>query len=208
VAAAVYEGLRSDRWGKSEDLVEAAKRLENVPAEFGDWTSETVEMDEKVLRVAEAAGHVSRIYKNRKNRAEVSVLLLCGRTGPIGAHTPDVCYAGSGYEMVGQPEKKTLPFGTNSAATYWSVRFEKKSLDAIPQRVCWMWGNDGDWQAATNPRSEFALKKSLYKLYVTRGETNLLPTRDTQPDPIQEFLKDFLPEVKTALAKPATSDKK
>jgi hypothetical protein len=59
---------------------------------------------------------------------------------------------------------------------------------------------DGNWQAAENPRMEFMGRKSLYKLYVTRG---LTPTeRDHSPagvDPTQEFLNDFLPEVKKVL---------
>lgn len=210
-AAAVVDRLTSGT--ASGDVQEAAARLAKVPAEFGDWTSTENPLDEKVLKVAEAAGHVSRAYTNRKNGARVSVLLLCGPTGPIGAHEPKYCYAGSGFEMSGQPQKKTLSADDGAGATYWTVLFEKKApATEGPQRVCWMWGLDGNWSASDNPRSEFALRRALYKLYVSRGEpksagtaTGLTSAKTT--DPVHEFLTAFLPEVKTALAAPTGQPK-
>ena len=202
IAAAVVDRLTSGT--ASGDVKEAASRLEKVPAEFGDWTSTENPLDEKVLKVAEAAGAVSRIYTHRKNRERVSVLLLCGPTGPIGAHEPKYCYAGSGFEMSGTPQKKAVSAADGTGATYWTVLFEKKPpTNEAPQRVCWMWGLDGTWQASDSPRSEFALRRALYKLYVSRGE--LKPTGTASagaPDPIHEFLIVFLPEVKKALAAP------
>ena len=205
-AAAVFEGVTSGRWSQSGDVRAASAKLAAVPPAFGDWTSAEQPMDEKVLKVAEAAGHVSRSYTNRKNGNAVSVLLLCGPSGPIGAHSPEVCYAGNGFAMSGQPQKKTAVLPGGGVATYWSVTFEKKPpATEQPLRVCWMWGTDGDWQASTNPRTDFALKGALYKLYVTRSDprTPAGAPASTTPDPIQEFLTDFLPEVKKALAAPS-----
>lgn len=196
----------------SGDAREASARLDNVPAEFGDWTSTEVPMDDKVLRVAEATGHVSRIYRNRKTGNLVSVLLLSGPPGPIGAHEPKYCYEGNGFEMSGAPQKKALGTPDGTGATYWSVLFAKKGpASEVPLRVCWMWGVDGDWKASDNPRTEFALRRTLYKLYVSRAEPKgpTVPanstgaqTNDQAPDPVNEFLTAFLPEVKRALAAP------
>jgi hypothetical protein len=202
IAAAVVEGISSGRWNQSADVRAAAAKLDGVPAAFGDWTSTESPQDEKVLKVAEAAGCVSRIYTNRKTGTQVSVLLLCGPTGPIGAHTPEVCYAGNGFAAQGEPQKKTVNLAGDAAASYWSVRFEKKSATEPPLRVCWMWGVDGDWKAAENPRTEFALQGALYKLYVVRAEPQTLIAAGTAPDPIHEFVMAFLPEVKKALAAP------
>ncbi len=205
IAAAVLEGVTSGRWSPSGDVRAAAAKLDAVPTAFGDWTSAEMPMNEKVLAVAEATGHVSRIYTNRKNRAQVVVLLLCGESGPIGAHTPEVCYSGNGMTMTGTPQKKALGLPTGTA-TYWSVLFDRAPASPEPQlRVCWAWGTGGDWQAAENPRTDFALHGALYKLYVQRPEARALegaPT-GTAPDVIAEFLTDFLPEVKTALAAPS-----
>ncbi len=202
VAAAVVEYATSD--ASSGDVRAAAAKLKAVPPAFGDWTSTEVEMEEKVLKVAEAAGHVSRTYTNRKNKAQVSVLLLCGPTGPIGAHSPEVCYAGNGYAMSGEQRKMTVVLPGGATANYWSVRFEKKPpATEPPLRVCWMWGTNGsDWQASENPRTDFALHRALYKLYVVRHEVRTPDGAPTSaaPDAIHEFLTTFLPEVKKALA--------
>lgn len=208
LAAAVYEALTTDRWGATQNVREAADKLGGVPSAFGDWTSTEVPQSEKVLRVAEAAGHVSRVYRNRKTGAEVTVLLLCGASGPIGAHLPEYCYAGNGYEKRGDAKRVALgshPQAPNSwAATYWSIRFEKKPPTAdVPLRVCYAWGTDGEWEAATNPRSQFALKPALYKLYAVRAEPRELAPGANEP--IHAFLTDFLPEVKKALAPPHTN---
>jgi hypothetical protein len=201
-AAAVVDRVFSGT--NSEDARAAAAKLNGVPAAFGDWTSIEQPQDPKVIRVAEATGYVSRIYSNRKKNLQLSVLLLCGPTGPIGAHTPEVCYAGSGHEMNGTPQKKTVVLPDNATATYWTVRFEKKGAFEQALRVGWMWGVDGDWMASTNPRGEFALRGALYKLYVQHAEPRTpsgTPPKQTT-DQIQEFLTDFLPVVKKALTAP------
>jgi len=200
VAAGVFEGLRTNRWGQTEDMKAAVTRLNAVPANFGDWTSTEDPIDEKVLKVAEATGNISRTYSNRKTGNVVSVLILCGPSGPIGAHTPDVCYRGIGYEMAGDQEHRTLSLADGRKATYWTAAFQKQATGDNRLRVAWAWGTDGDWVASTSPRSEFVLRSALYKLYVSRPTAPA--DRDANPpvDRIQEFLADFLPEVKKALA--------
>jgi len=195
VAAAIVEGIRSNRWGASEDLKAAAAKMQNVPPAFGPWTSTENPIDAEILKKAEAVGSLSRVYENRNDRSRVSVLLLCGRSGPIGAHTPDICYAGLGYKMQGRELRKTL-----ADSSYWTGRFEKPGGDSSLM-VSWAWGVDGSWTAAENPRVEFIGHDALYKLYVTRGLTQSERTNlATDPDPTAVFLTDFLPEVKKALA--------
>jgi hypothetical protein len=131
------------------------------------------------------------------------VLLLCGPSGPIGAHTPDICYAGIGYKMVGGEVNKPVKLPDGSAQAFWSARFEKPGGEG-GQMVSWAWTTDGNWVASTTPRRDFILHAVLYKLYVSRGLT--AAERDNKPstgDPTQDFLTDFLPEVKKALAPPA-----
>jgi hypothetical protein len=200
IAAAVVE--RRTSGVESGDVREAAAKLAAVPPAFGDWTSTEVPMEDKVLRVAGAVGHVSRVYANRKNNWGVTVLLLCGPTGPIGAHEPRDCYAGNGYDMSGDPQRRAVGLPGGPTATYWSARFERKSAaapDELALRVCWMWGTDGDWRAATDPRAEYALRRALYKLYVSRTEARTPPSA---PDSIEAFLTEFLPEVNRALTAP------
>jgi len=197
VAAAVFEGIRSNRWGASDDLKAAAAKLDRVPHEFGYWKSTANPIDPEILKKAEAIGSVSRVYENQNDRTRIAVLLLCGRSGPIGAHTPDICYAGLGFNMKGGEIRKTV-----GESSYWSARFEKPNREGSLM-VSWAWGVDGTWQAAEKPRVEFVGRDVLFKLYATRGLT-----REEQDgiasgiDPTAAFLTDFLPEVKQAIGAP------
>ncbi|MFO0800408.1 MAG: exosortase-associated EpsI family protein [Gemmataceae bacterium] len=190
VAAAVFEGVLSNRWGVPEDLEAAAARLGRVPSAFGDWTSEEVSVDRKILDRAEAVGSVSRVYRNRKTGSSVSVMILCGPTGPIASHTPDVCYAGLGYKMQGGEVKKSL-----GDATYWTARFDKGSADPGLE-VNWAWGANNTWYAAATPRLDFTGHAFLYKIYATRS---LAAGTTRTGDPGHEFLAEFLPVLRVAL---------
>ncbi|MBY0457223.1 MAG: EpsI family protein [Gemmataceae bacterium] len=194
LAAAVFEGIRSNRWGASAETRAAAEKLNGIPITFGSWSGTETPLSEKVVRVAEATGYVSRVYEHRTTKARVSVLLLCGPSGPIGAHTPEYCYAGSGFAMRGEPVKKVLAPKNAPAISYWSAQFAKPTESL---RVCWMWGVEGNWEASVNAR--FGLQSALFKLYVVNEEP-ITPTTGTNL--AETFLTDFLPEVKKALSTP------
>ena len=91
VAAGTVEGLRTNRWGASEDVRAAAARLAAVPAQAGPWRGggDRV-MDPQVVRVAEAAGYVDRTYsiRGRARRWTCS----CSAARPArSAPTPRTC---------------------------------------------------------------------------------------------------------------------
>jgi hypothetical protein len=155
-------------------------------------------MDQKILDRAEATASLSRAYQHEKTKAIMSVLLLCGPPGPIGAHTPDICYGGLGYKMMGSETRKTVPLPDGSAPAYWSAKFEKAADPGL--EVCWAWGVDGDWVASTSPRSDFMTRKGLFKFYVARSLTPGEREGRPAPDLVAEFLTDFLPAVKRSLA--------
>ncbi len=201
VAVAVVEGIRSNRWGAPADTEQAASKLANIPSTFGAWEGMDQPLDEKIVKVAEATGNVSRSYLNRKNGERVGVLILVGPTGPIGAHTPDICYAGLGYSCKSTPAKKSIAFQGGSTANFWNARFEKVSVDEKALIVYWAWSVNGiDWRAASNPRTEFALQSYLYKLYLVATESSDNLNRDSHQNPIVPFLDEFLPVLKTALS--------
>jgi hypothetical protein len=199
-AFAVLEGLHSNRWGTTEDVRLAAEKLKGIPIQFGTWQGTELPQDSKAIQVAEAAGTVSRVYQGKKG-GRFTVLLLCGPTGPIGAHTPEVCYGGLGYSCKGSPAPRGLKY-EGGQASFWAARFEKPSVNDEPLFLYWAWGTDGNWQASANPRTDFALRGALYKLYVVRSDV-MSARGPNDREPIEEFLADFLPHVKTALTSPA-----
>src|SRR5262245_12181781 len=108
LVAGFVHGLHTNRWHASADLDDAVGRLDVVPAEIGDWKGEPEFFDEESLRHAGIMGHRGFKYRNVVNGEVVRMLIVCGRSGPISVHTPDVCYGGAGYQAVGDRQKKTV----------------------------------------------------------------------------------------------------
>lgn len=203
VAAGVYEGKLTNRWGDSAEVANRASRLQGVPGTFGDWVSTDREMDPNIQRVAGAAGYVDRNYRNTRTGEVMDVLMLSGPSGSIAAHTPDVCYAGIGFAMKeAAPVKRYLDAGAAGSVSYWSARFDKDAPGESPLLVNWAWGVDGDWSASEAPRRDYMLHQSLYKLYVTRRVPLTDRNAVQSAASVESFLKEFVPVVKTALAAP------
>jgi hypothetical protein len=199
IAAGLVHGQWTQRWTPSSAVETAAARLGRVPMNIGDWRGRSLELNREQLAIAEVAGHVARCYENRPGRAAVTILLVCGRPGPIAVHTPDICYAGAGYEPLGLPVRQTLSVGPSGTPAAFRHAVFAKSNAAVPTylRILWGWTADGTWDAPDNPRLVFAPHRALYKLYLIR-------TMDTAEEPIEDdpslaFLETLLPELKRAL---------
>src|SRR5260370_19734433 len=96
-------GLWTGRWNDSNELAAATARLDRVPMNFGNWKGEALELEPKVLEQAGFSGYVLRRYENTRTKAVVSLLVACGRSGPLSVHTPEVCYRCAGVRLyVGQ----------------------------------------------------------------------------------------------------------
>jgi Protein of unknown function (DUF3485) len=193
VVAAVTHGLRTDRWGPPGDLVAAAAQLEHLPLKIGGWEGAPLEVDARQIAAAQVAGHLSRRYVHRSTGAEVSILILCGRPGPVSVHTPDVCYGGAGYQA-GPIEKRQLARGD----TTWTALFTKSGPAPDWLRINWTWNDGSGWQAADTPRVSFARSKLAYKLYVVRRCAR--PDEPLEGDPSLDFLTLLLPELQSCLS--------
>jgi hypothetical protein len=193
LAFGVAEGRWTGRWTKGGTVQEAAARLDQVPLSFGEWQGEARELDARQVTKAELSGHLMRQYTHKASGTTLSILLVCGRPGPVAVHTPDVCYGGVGFALVGSPTRDPVtPKGANS---FKIGKFQK--VDApVPEylRIFWAWSGDGHvWTAPDNPRLTFASLPALYKLYVIRQVTDLNQSLDA--DPGMDFLRQFLPIV-------------
>ena len=198
LAAGFVHGRWTDRWTPSRAVAEAVNRLTRVPLEIGDWHGQDFEIDKRAISMAGIDGYVSRRYDSPRLGA-VSILLVCGRPGPIAAHTPEVCYGGAGYEAIREPAEVGVAAGANDPlATFFASTFAMPNApDRVPLRLLWSWNGAGTWEVSTNPRLGFARYPCLYKLYLIR-ET----TRTDDPDlddSIQSFARSLLPELRTVL---------
>src|SRR5271168_2769981 len=91
----VIAGLWSNRWQRPVELELGTDRLMRVPMTIGAWHAHSEEINEAALAQAGIEGYLFRHYEHQVTRKRITVLLTCGRPGPIALHTPDVCYQGA-----------------------------------------------------------------------------------------------------------------
>lgn len=189
-AAAIAHGRRTDRWEEAVDLKAAALQLDQLPLQLGDWDGKPIEVPAAQVAAASAAGITSRRYSNRYTGAEVNVMVICGRPGPVAVHPPDICYAGAGYAP---GPKQIQPIGENDSA--WVADFKRGGPQPATLRIRWAWSNGGNWKASTSPRMDFARSKALLKIYVVRS----IPQSGDATSPELELIKELVPALATVL---------
>src|SRR5579885_2068669 len=106
IAGGVVHGLWTDRWVAKPDPADAAGRFDALPMTLGDWEGEALHASPRELQGL--SGYLARRYVNRDTGDAVTVALMAGRPRVVSIHTPDVCYAGSGYE-VANPSRLSPP---------------------------------------------------------------------------------------------------
>jgi hypothetical protein len=195
----LVHGLWSDRWGTSEAVIRATERLEHVPLTVGDWEGENETVSRRDLALSGATGCLARRYTNRSSGEVISVILLCGKPGPVSVHTPDVCYRGLGFEPVSTPSPwKSKVKTADQLAEFLTSTFRKEEPGRVTHlRIFWSWSATGVWQGHGNPRWTFANQPVLYKLYLVRQLTEA--DEDLESDPTNDFLHEFLPRLQEEL---------
>ncbi|HEV3262991.1 MAG TPA: exosortase-associated EpsI family protein [Gemmataceae bacterium] len=193
------EGLWTNRWVHSGAIESAVARLAEVPLTIGDWDATAKELSPREVEAGQIDGYLSREYVNRQTRTAVSVLIVCGRPGPIAVHSPEVCYAGAGYQVAAEPVKHAVTVAaTGESATFKTARFlSPENALPDPLRIFWAWTGDGVWKAPDNPRLQFAGSPVLYKLYVVRHTGNGDASLDKEP--ALKLVQLLLPELQKSL---------
>jgi hypothetical protein len=155
-------------------------------------------MSAEEMAGARVAGYCARRYENRRKRQSVTVLLVCGRAGPVAVHNPEVCYPDAGYQLIDRPVSVALgPVESVAEAHFQASTFSKEGSASGAGgrlRIFWTWNAAGRWETPDNPRWSFARYQALYKLYVIR-QTRPRESVPLEEDPCVDFLKDFLPEL-------------
>jgi hypothetical protein len=199
IACGVVHGLWTDRWVAKLDPASAAARFDGLPLALGDWQGEALEVSPRELDGL--SGYLARRYVNRDTGDAVTVALMCGRPRTVSIHTPDACYAASGYEVTAPV--RVSPDGLTSPAALWMTEMVRtRAAEQTRQRIFYAWDAGGDWEAPDNPRVAFAGAAALYKLYLLRDlPAGGAPVAD---DPCLDLFKRLQPELRQCLF-PATS---
>jgi hypothetical protein len=192
LGVAVAHGKLSRRWGTPPDVEAAAKRLERLPTQIGDWQikGSDQKLDERVAQMLQCNGTINRVYENTKTGDKVRVFVVLGPAGPIAVHTPEICYSSKDYK-IDAPRQR---WAVDDANTLWDLRLKSNDISDTPLRVVYGWTNDTHWQATDSPRFAFGGRPMLYKIQLA-GPVPASEERDA----CREFLSAFLPVLKKHL---------
>ena len=189
VSGMLYKSLATD----SEQLDRAVASMARVPMEIGDWKGTDAaedEIDARAFAQAGAKGHWTRTYVNERNKVSVLAILMCGRSGKMAVHSPEVCYHGAGYQLTGQPVVSPIKNELgDELGRFWTGDFGKKSGLTTGLRLYWGWNVHGAWEAPENPRLHFRGEPFLYKLYLSRDLNPHQRSADPRDDPAYGFLR-------------------
>jgi hypothetical protein len=200
LVSGLVHGFWTQRWHSAEALTGAVVRVHAVPLHAGNWKGVNLDVDPELYEQARAVGYWMRRYTNGATGDSISVILMCGRAGHMAVHTPDICYRGAGYEMVGEPARYRLP--GSAACEFWAASFRLPGLAGVADlEIYWTWGADNSWKAPSSPRLAFGGQPYLFKLYVVREA----PGNPLQDPVTADFLRQFMPELEAALFLPRTS---
>lgn len=199
----VVEGVFfKDRWGApGVEAAELGKRFANVPKKIGDWTGVDTPVEEEVQERSGAVNFVSRHYTNSENNLSVDLWLIIGHSRDIIRHTPDICYASSGFHQDGSILRHTVRYGDGKEGRFFTSKFLKEN-ELVRQivRVFWAWNHPDSmvWDAPDKARYHYGMAtRTLYKVYFTSRLTSDEDTVDKNP--AAEFAALILPAIDAAL---------
>ncbi|MCL4191019.1 MAG: EpsI family protein [Thermoguttaceae bacterium] len=88
------------------EVVIPEQPLSSLPMQLGDWTGESIELDERLFNAIGAHTVVNRVYRNPAGQ-QVSVhLALIADPTANPSHYPEVCYPSSGWGVVDRETSK------------------------------------------------------------------------------------------------------
>ncbi len=198
VLSGVIHGYMSNRWGLSQDLLAAARKLENLPDRFATWELQSsYELGDRVARELQCAGYVVREYRDQETTLPVTVTVLIGPSGPMSVHVPEICLGSRDFTKLDEPRLVVLKGPDAENQEFWCQTFRANNLNGDVCRIYYAWSDGGPWSAPKNPRLTLADRPYLYKIQLVGY---LPPQPDLKKDDAcRKFLEDFIPILKAYL---------
>jgi hypothetical protein len=207
VASGWVHGSLVNRWGEVGSLQAAAAKLDRpLPERLGPWRLvKNLELEPGVDRALQCAADLQGIYTNEQTGDTVIAAVLCGPSGPLSVHTPEICYSANDYEVAGESQQWTLTDQQGRQHSLWKIHANSRHSTQPNLRILYGWSRGREWQAVRGPRFALAGLPVVYKLQLAG------PARDNQSsdgvDPCQDFLARFITQIQPRLvsATPATT---
>lgn len=183
-------GRISHRWGPTPDARAAARHLEQLPAQIGDWKLvKSDKMSDFAVATLMCAGYVNRTYVEQSTGDSVSVAIIVGPTGPTAVHTPEICYSSRDYAIEEARQATSIADRNGNDHGFWKTILRSTDPTAEQLGVYYGWTAHGKWIASESPRFEFAGDPLLFKLQLAAP---LPPGPVKENNPGERFLMDLL----------------
>ena len=202
VAAGMFQGRLTNRWGVPEDVLALGRRLEELPTSFGDWELvQASELGEDAAEVLRPYGYFGGAFRNQVSGHVVTMFVIMGPAEYLCGHTPEACFYNRDYEQIGGREIVTLENSDSSTEphTFWRVPFRRLDVDGMFVPAYYSWSSGDRWIAGEDPRFLFADSPHVFKVQLSCAVAGSLTAEET--DPCQEFLADFVPIVASYLVR-------
>lgn len=194
----LVHGMWTNRWQPGIEM-SGKDLLTPLEEPIGDWQPDTM-ITLKASEIPAKTKAVSRRFTPLKSGRPLVVSVSSGHPGVITAHTPDVCYPGSGFVQKTPISQDIIKLSNGKEASFWMADFEKQTpLGNDVIRVRWSWCKDKEqeWKAPERPRLAYARTPLLYKVYMVHpvgDETDL-----TKDEVYRKFAGDLLPALSRQL---------
>ena len=199
LASGWWHGQFVNRWRSPGALDAAAGKLgKELPPRLGPWRmAKTLKLDRDVQRTLQCAGHLLGIYTNDQTGETMTVAVLAGPSGPLTAHTPEVCFPGSDYELAADKKRFAVIDEHQRQHTLWQIHANARDATRPNLRVLYGWSRGGSWEAVRGPRFALAGLPLLYKVQIAASPLD--PGTQQATDPAQDFLARFLAQLQPRL---------
>lgn len=209
-------GVLGSRWQAPPDTLDAAARLDRLPATFGEWELiDEMPFEESAAVILECARSSNRSYRHRESGETVHMAIFVGPPGPTSVHTPEICYSSQGFHLASSGQRRKYRPTASEAAPADAANARSPSVATangpggaanhefrktvflpdvrrpLKLIVYYGWCSGRLWQAPEQPRFSFGGLPYLYKIQLAAQVVTRLDQEDA--DPCDEFLGDFLP---------------
>jgi hypothetical protein len=204
----IVHGSFTGRWKPLPPIDTYSQRLMHLPAIMGPWVAVDAPLDDPdSLASAGIQAYFSKSYRNQQTHEQISVLVVCGRPGPISVHTPDICYRSAGYTATNEPSLVDLKTPANKKVRVWSANFLPPSsrVGALPLQIQWTWIGEKGIESPANARLAFAFLPALFKIYIVAEDTTQSKHNaaiKTSADSVNVFTAEFLIAAEEILRNP------
>jgi hypothetical protein len=187
-------GELTNRWNESDQVrAVAAKALDRLPKQFGDWTmSEEIPFEDRIVRILDSAGAVARVYQNQVTGQRAAMAMIVGPPGPTSSHQAELCYSSQGFEQVGEGTNDPVQIG-NMSNEFRHLIFKKKGVESRQLEVMYAWRQEKAWLVPVLPRTTFGGGRYLFKIQVAVQHN--VDSADDKTSVATEFLQALLPQL-------------